>query len=796
LERGRVSDRLASALRFPIAVISAPAGFGKSLAVDAVLATQPRVARCSAGESASLLGFLRALAVAIQPFVDGVHLSLAIAYEKTAASPTATRELALWLREHVAGRDLTLVVDGAEHLSEGDVRRALAAMVEATHGELRWVFTTRETSALPLSAWLARRWTALPVDERVLAFTAEETAAFARTRGSVRSDAQIEKLTAAAGGRASTIALACNPHLARLDLDALLATDTDLERALVEALFRALPDRVQRSLRELSALGVLDPKTLQYLPDVAEDVYTALAEAPELFRQHREAVTFAPAFAELLALEQATAEDADGPTIARLVCALEGAGRIVDALALLERRGARAESLALLERRGLGFIEAGETALLVAATSFLRAPDVAPQTPVVLTLKALAEAQHDRADTAEFYFRLALRNATGIETRADVAFRYALHLARACREDAMDVLEEVLRSAPAAYEPRPAFLATLATAYAIAGRHDEAARNAQRALDRGDEEPSAAARARIFHQAAFCAVEGERYDEAVGLAERAIALARACGAHDVAARATHILYHVALEIDRRPRRALEWLDEFARYAMLSGDRRMRYIALSSALDIHAELGNLEEFERIEDALEAPEFADFSEATITTIVPARALRAAWSGDFAASHAIVAETAEAESRPAWRAQRYAEIALHAAGAGERASALEALRASEEALVSLDDEHAPVGRARAIAALAAAILGERDDAEALLDAVIEIASDAQSLALARAARALLQYGEGGAAVLRDAIEGLWQARLGGFARLIEALPRAIVEATIEQQHPVTMGASDVRA
>jgi len=113
------------------------------------------------------------------------------AYENAGASRTATRELALWLREHVEGLDVTMVVDGAEQFATPELRRAISAMVDATHDVARWIFTTRDPGVLPLSAWMTRRWSGPPIDARVLAFTVEEARTLACLRGCDRGDDEI-----------------------------------------------------------------------------------------------------------------------------------------------------------------------------------------------------------------------------------------------------------------------------------------------------------------------------------------------------------------------------------------------------------------------------------------------------------------------------------------------------------------------------------------------------------------------------------------------------------------------------
>jgi ATP/maltotriose-dependent transcriptional regulator MalT len=81
-------ERLASAFAHRIAFVIAPAGFGKSVAVRHYLESVriDHVRFALRGEHATLLGFARGLAEALQPVVPGAIRSIAEAYEKATAS--------------------------------------------------------------------------------------------------------------------------------------------------------------------------------------------------------------------------------------------------------------------------------------------------------------------------------------------------------------------------------------------------------------------------------------------------------------------------------------------------------------------------------------------------------------------------------------------------------------------------------------------------------------------------------------------------------------------------------------
>ncbi|GAC1413915.1 MAG: hypothetical protein NVSMB64_24150 [Candidatus Velthaea sp.] len=783
LERPRLVESLNQAARFPIAAIVAGSGFGASTAIQAFARRHDRCIVIHADSTApTVLGFLGALAEAAAPHVPGIHLSLAIAYERTIRSRNAHRELASWFREHVAGADLTIALDGVDRLQEPLTLQTIIAMIEATLPHAHWILSAADASQLPLDLWLSNGSIGKTIDRAALAFSGDEALALARLRGDRRTPDQIAALVQACAGRASTLDLAMHPALQHLGPGG-FGSEEDADRLLAGELIASLPQAGRTALASLSLLGTMDPAVLARLPIINDQFHTALHQAPQLFRKRKTEFAFAPVCESLLAPAAADRAEA-AASIRSIARVLENGGRVTEAIALLERDGQRSAALDLVDRHGVSAIEDGQPCFVAQAASLLGDEGLAEAPPTILAIKALAEAANSREDTAESYFVLALDRAVAEPLRAEITYRYALFLMRHERIEAIELVEAFLDTSSG--PPRPALLATLATAYAVAHRTGDAARSIASALDRIEAEPTPAARARVLHQAAFVAVWADRFTDAVEFATRALSAAAAAGAYDVCARASSVLYHVANE-SGDPLRALRHLDDFARYALLAGDIRMRHLALVAALDIEAERGNIPAIERIEEALESAELSDYVDATLTSLIPAQALHASWSGDFEQAYAIIAGTAETESRPAHRALRFAEIAMHAAAAGRAPDALDALIGCTGALVEDGDEGVNAVRARVIAAFARVLLSEPEQAREILPGVAEVACNPRVSALAQAVASLTSYRETGLGAVRDAIAVLRKHQFGGYAMLIEALPRA----TFDAAHPIRVGA-----
>ncbi len=423
-----------------------------------------------------------------------------------------------------------------------------------------------------------------------------------------------------------------------------------------------------------------------------------------------------------------------------------------------------------MARHGERFLAAGTQPAVVAALARLELPD---ESAPVLAMRAALEAQDGRHDTAEAHFTAALARAEG-PLRTTIVHRYALELLRRGRGGAVELLETHLAGSgddPTALAP---LYATLGTAYALAERHDEARRAIEHGLASAPAELDPAARARMEHQQAFVTLRRGDAEEAEATAYRAIGLAQAAGAYDVAARAHTVLYELAYDADD-PFGALAALEGVAHYAALAGETSLRTFALLGAYDLEAARGDEDGMRRIEEALADFDLSESPEGAQRALLPGRALAAAWRGDFAQAYRLVAGTALGEADTGPRAIRQAEIARYAAAAGLAIEAREAIAAAENELHQVS-ESARRDRVRASLALAFVLLGDDAAAVRALPATLSGASARRTAVLldAVALYRLRGLGRVGAPALLEVLDRAREHGFGGFARFVEALPR----------------------
>ena len=157
VDRSRLLDRLDQE-RFPLTLVSAPAGFGKSVLVSQLIT---RVADASVW--ISLDDRDNDLAVFLAHFVEGIHgvmpnalagLSGAGDIAESRAPATVARTLLNDLSE--LDQPLVIVFDDYHVISSDAVHHVLTWLLEHPSGQLRLVLTTRRDPPLPLALMRGR----------------------------------------------------------------------------------------------------------------------------------------------------------------------------------------------------------------------------------------------------------------------------------------------------------------------------------------------------------------------------------------------------------------------------------------------------------------------------------------------------------------------------------------------------------------------------------------------------------------------------------------------------------------
>ncbi|MBV9440597.1 MAG: hypothetical protein JOZ24_11445 [Candidatus Eremiobacteraeota bacterium] len=776
--RGRVVDGLRRAAQHRVTLLVAPAGFGKSVALRQFLDTidEPFVYVDVRGRSGGLASLARSVASALAR-APGTNDAALTALNETAPG-TSGDDLAHALLQGLGDFAGVVALDNftSTALHDGAVARFVTALVEGGTA-VRWILGTRNTTGFPVASWMAHGVADVPIAAADLAFTEDEARAVASAAGAdaVRAD----ELLAWTRGWPTAFALALRQRGAAAARRVVFAY-------FAEQVAGDLAAREREVLLAVSHLPLIDlDVAASFAPVGRAELADVLARAAPLTEHVSEAVYRChPLLREYLVAERRLRDaDAYAAAAARAGTALLDARHYGEAL-LVFTEARDAEALEpLLREHGAQLIERGNTTAVAAAIRLL-AERRRAESPAILSLRAtLASYDADFAAAVAFSERALAAAADPVE-RFRLAHRFALDLVKRNARGSVERLRHIVPALTASMhdaavpaEARIEVLGTLALALTMLGDGEGARRRIGEALEAVASSDDHRLRASIYHQASYIAyLEGDA-QKSTRYATAATRLALEHGLYPLAARSYSVQYAVAMGIEDARERAVTTLAGMFDAAKRAEDRFLQVEALSGALDIHAESGDEAQ---VNTTLARIELLDVGlEIQSTAVLAAKALSAAWQGDFRTAYDLVARSAQDQPTVARQAVRWAEIAVYAAAAGLRERALEAVESALAAVRAAGahtrEDRQRAARASALAALALIVVGNTASANAVLREL-----ERSRRELSKRMRALLDAVRGvylsveivSPDALARARHELRAAGWGGAARLIENL------------------------
>jgi LuxR family maltose regulon positive regulatory protein len=774
--RPRIVERIERALLQRVAVLAAPAGFGKTVAIGQVTerlgepvlyVTLPpgrpdpaRVARAFAD------------ALARTPGADSLLLDV---LSERDPSPAA---LAAAITRSIAAATDLVSLDGLTRsvMHDGRIPELIETLVAGS--EVRWLIGTRSAATLPIASWMAYETSGAPVSTSELAFTEAEARQVAQALG-------LDAATAAT-------ALAWTHGWPTAFVLALRDPSTTPGRGivadyLVEHVLDQLDEADRDLLMRLSPLPVIDLQHEEVFeplaPDLVADAMRRLAPLVEqigerAYRCHPLVRAF------LMSRLRRRASGDYASAAARAARALLAAERYADALRVFVDAGDVDAMERLVSQHGRRLVECGETQVLAAAIRALADCDRA-DTPAILSLRATLASYGGDSRAAAALSERAIAAAGDPAEKLQLVHGFALELVKRSAPGSRETLGRIAPILAAACDELPAgaparleILGTLAIVRTILGDSQGARRAIAEKLAAAEASDDERLRATTYHQASYIAyIEGdaERSSRYAAVAAR---LATEAGLYPLAARSHSIQYAVAMELHDAYDRALAELTSMFDCAKRSDDRFLQIEALSGMLDIYGERGDEAGVVTMLARIEALDVGIDSQTT--SLLPIKALFAAWQGDFRTAYELLAHSAAEQATALRQAVRWGEVALYAAVAGTREVALAALesatRAEQAAQIANRDDHQRAARALALRALAQLVLGNAASANTVLrDAERSRRTLSRRMqALVDAVRALYLSVEVESPDGRErAVAILRAADLGGLARLVEQLP-----------------------
>lgn len=752
-------------------MLCAPAGFGKTTALrDFVESERLDAVQFNVhAEDNTLFAFARGLSDALSTLVPTIAGAYPTTHERLLSSSDPVRDLADWFDAHLKRVVGTIVIDDLHHASQDQrVPDLLARLIDRTKSRISWIIGTRNDAGLPTASWIGYGLMDAPLGEDDLRFTESEAVAHAADH-SIETVNDVRALHVLTEGWpiALTIALRTRTHATDFPTAAKGAREF-IYRYLAEQVFERLTAEEQSLLLAMSIFPEFDAPIVEALGFSVETIEGIRATVSLIVRSAENTYRYHDLFRSFLE-DRLQQSGTLGETLLRASSAIEARDSAL-ALTFASRAKDQAAILRLLESHALNLIERGQTEIVSEALAFL-SETVRANSGAALTAQAIISAAQGHFEIAEPLFRAAIELTEDLELKSELAGRYAIELVRAgrpCDEIIADYVSDEHISAG----HRVSLLGTLSTSYARGGDWKRAMSTMETALQLLRVDASDEVRARLMQQATFVfhlsdPQRAQRY------AMIAIELARRTGLYEVAARAYSGMYSILYEKDD-VLGALAALDSLLECARFSASNQVLLFGLIATLGIEVERANDPAIEATQSEITRVS-ADLPHTSVETLLPARAMQAAWEADFARAHAILAGSERTQPRDDFRALRCAEIALYA-GANADAGAFAA--ASQEANELLE-RIAPSARA-ALAhchlALAELAQGHSAAAHRSIENALRIDGHFPRLrALAQALRTVhrVALGQTDEAALAGALEQLRSVHFGGMARLIESLP-----------------------
>jgi LuxR family maltose regulon positive regulatory protein len=790
IDRQRVGRRLAASAAHAVTIVLAPAGCGKSVALQQHLATLdvPNVRYDVRPEHGTLLGFVRGLADVVHGVAPGARGTVASAVASALASNAPETLLAPWMSNHLANFPGVIAIDDFHHAdTDPACAKFLSALIERTKAHTRWIIASRSAQHLPVSSWIVYGDAAIPIDESDLRFTPGEAQEAARISRSTLESGDVDRLLEMTAGWATAFTLALRVSEYSPDVQSAAAAARQLSyEYLAEHVYRTLTEQ-ERTLLLLAAI----------LPDIEVEVLekAGFDRAHVVLSDLQRRATFlsltpadpgAPArrryrchdlFRDFLQNElELQGEEASTAAHLRAALALQDCGRIIPALRLYTKMRATRETLALLQAHGFELAEQAHGDAVQAAIDTLPEAERGYH-PVVVGLRAQLERAAGRYDRAQSLYERAIAACGDRHFTATLVAKLSGALLSLNKNPA-ELLETMAfdRALPPAL--RGELLSLLGVSYARFDRHD----GLDRLLDDVEalalEVDSDMTRAQMLHQlgtAAFLHGDSERANRAL---TRAAELATANGMFRLASLVyTSLGSNAEMNEDDRPK-ALRAAQNAGDAALKAGEFFPARYALAREIDIEVHRGDAERLgELLADyaALPGPDHPQLLKATLW----GRAMLAAWDGHFEDACRLQHEVCQDQPFAEDRISAKAVFAVFLLGAGRRE---EGLAIVQEALADGKTGNAPrssLARAReivrALCALTEALAGRTTAANRLLQKKPR-ASTTITTAMLEAVSIIVRSPSTGRTIeeMAPALTTLREHWYGGYARLLEAVVR----------------------
>jgi len=774
IPRPRVQARLAEACAERVALIVAPAGYGKSVALNAYLESirTPYVRYDVDETAATLAGFVRGLVLSLAEIAPGALASLPDALKSVSDSPAVGSELALWLNPHLKAYGGTIVIDDFHKAgSDPETSRFIASLIDKTKSRTRWLLATRSTLDLPVASWLAYGMSGMALDEQDLSFDLDEAKKSARSlRLAVREDELVSLLSLTSGWPTAVI-FALRSSTRSNELRNIAATTREMiYRYLAEQVYQSMDESTREFLRDAAILPRLDVVVLQQMGyDRAESLLEELrnsvafisVSSPGHYRIH-------DLFRDFLDYESRMLGKSNlDERLRRVAQALEKTGRHEECLLLYRRADDWASVERVIDAVGFELMMSGGNETMESIVSAMP-NEMRTKNPVVVGLRAGFQADKRRFSEAERLYRKALSFSIDDRLRARFALALNALLVGNGQTTGIALLEDPRLVEHPDIGVRVDIAGSLAMVYSLDQQPDRAKAMIEACLESIDDVDDDT-RVRTFSRISVASYHLSDYEHVEQYATEGASLASEIGRFGAASRCFSSLYAVS-SMRGDNTQALWYAQQMAASATKSADRYMLNRAMTSILDIESQRGN---FERVDSTLRSmTELFGRESLNNHDVLEVLAIQAAWAASFERAAAYLIGSLKGQVGDTHLAFRRSLLAVFYAALGQRDSALSLLslaQPTESGFGALDR----VGEfAVAFSAIANVLLGRTTVAKKALRANPPLADT--GAIIWRISLALCDDVPSASRVeLESGVRALTEAGFGGYAAVIRSLP-----------------------
>jgi DNA-binding CsgD family transcriptional regulator len=636
--RPRLLERLTQVAAYPVALLVAPAGYGKSVTLRQYVESLagPNARFTLRPEHVGLLAFLRGFSEAVREWAPHAITALAGAYERSSTSPKRAVELARWVSAHLEGVSGTVLIDDF-HVAEGDpeVASFLTALIEQTKPRIRWIIALRSTIGLPVGTWQAYGDAGALLNEHDLRFTFDEAQDAADGLRLSIGASELKNLLSLTEGWPAAMIFALRTSLRSSELRNVSAMTREMiYRLLAEQVYAAL-DEDERSLLEVAvalpviAVNVLEragfDKALIIVERLRERTAFIYEDAPGVYQCH-------DLFREFLCHQTALAGKRSQQSVhERAARALEASGDVEHAMASFVTAGSAADIVRLLELHGFDLLERARGDLVARAIEALD-ERTRRDNATLLALHAALQAIAGKFGRAESLFQRALARAGDKrDLIAIVSLRLASLLANQGRA-VTKILERVADDDGQKSDYSAEALSLIAAQQAMAGKAVPSSALTTLAEVLPEIEPEAT-RARVLHNLGVANRHTGDVAEAFEKLVQASEIANDLHLYSLAGRTYAVLSNLSLHEEDDVKGQLEYAQLAVTMATMAGDVFGMRTALLQMLSAHMRRAEIELSLVVEKAiLDLPPDA----MTGKYLGVFRAVRLAWEDRFSEAH----------------------------------------------------------------------------------------------------------------------------------------------------------------